>query len=96
MTADDPGKAAGLWGRVLTVDATTNTVSRADLGREILRQYLGGSYLGTYLWLENSRLEVDPFSAVNSLVIAPGLLTGYPVIAAIATTSGVQRSMSGM
>jgi aldehyde:ferredoxin oxidoreductase len=96
VTADDPGKAAGLWGRVLTVDATTNTVSRADLRREILRQYLGGSYLGTYLWLENSRLEVDPLSAVNSLVIAPGLLTGYPVIAANRTSFAAKSPLTGL
>lgn len=78
-------------GRILTVDTTTGTVSAAYLDRDTVREFLGGSYLGTYLWLESARLEVAPLSAANTLVVAPGLLTGYPIFTA-SRTSFVAKS----
>ena len=95
-THSDMYQGARAPGRVLTVDATTNSVFATDLDPKIIRQHLGGSYLGTYLWLESSRLEVDPLSAANSLVIAPGLLTGYPVIAANRTSFVAKSPLTGL
>lgn len=89
-------QTVGAFGRTLTVDLTTGTTSTQTLDSDLIRQYLGGSYLGTYLWLENSRLEVDPLSAANSLVIAPGLLTGYPVFTASRTSFVSKSPLTGL
>ena len=58
--------------------------------------YLGGSYPGTKLWLDTSRLEVDALSAANTLVIAPGLLTGYPVFTANRTSFVSKSPLTGL
>jgi len=83
-------------GRVLTVDVTTGSVAVQDLDRSVVRQCLGGSYLGTYLWLEGSRLEVDPESAANSLIVAPGLLTGYPVMTGTRASFVAKSPLTGL
>ena len=83
-------------GRILTVDTTTGTISTQDLDRTVVREYLGGSYLATYLWLESARLEVDPLSAANTLVIAPGLLTGYPIFTASRSSFVAKSPLTGL
>ena len=82
--------------RVLDIDLTTSSISVRSIDGETVRQYLGGSFFGTYLWLESARLEVDPQSAANSLVIVPGLLTGYPVIAANRTSFVAKSPLTGI
>ncbi len=81
---------------ILTVGLTTGTISKQDLDAETIRNYLGGSYLGTKLWLDTSRLEVDALSAANTLVIAPGLLTGYPVFTANRTSFVSKSPLTGL
>lgn len=82
--------------RVLCVDLTTGSIASQGLALDVVQQHLGGSYLGTYLWLENSRMEVDPESAANSLCVVPGLLTGYPVIAANRTSFVAKSPLTGL
>ncbi|MEX0974285.1 MAG: aldehyde ferredoxin oxidoreductase family protein [Bacillota bacterium] len=88
--------AVRTFGHTLIVDLTTGTVSTQDLDKNVIREYLGGSYLGTYLWLESARLEVDPLSAANSLVVAPGLLTGYPALTASRASFVSKSPLTGL
>ena len=82
--------------KVLDIDLTTSSVAVRDVGEETVQRYLGGSFLGTYLWLEASRLEVDPQSAANSLVVVPGFLTGYPVITASRASFVAKAPFTGL
>ena len=82
--------------RAVAVDATTRSITCSPLEDAVRRRYLGGSYLATHLWLESSRLEVDPLSAANALVIAPGLLTGFPIIAANRTSLVSKSPQTGL
>lgn len=82
--------------RALVVDATTGSITGSPIQAEIRRDYLGGACLATRLWLESSRLEVDPLSAANALVIAPGLLTGFPIAAANRTSLVAKSPLTGL
>jgi len=93
---DMSNKDQSFSGKVLVLDLTTGSSSTMALDRNILKEYLGGSYLGTYLWREHSRLEVDPLSPANSLVAAPGFLTGYPVIAANRLSFVAKSPLTGL
>jgi len=84
------------FGHILTVDFTTGTISSQDLDPSVVREFIGGSYLGTQLWLESARLEVDPLSAANTLVIAPGLLAGYPVFTASRASFVAKSPLTGL
>lgn len=92
MNATNPS----LLQKVVIVDATICGVSSYKVPEETSREFLGGSYLGTHLWLESSRLEVDPLSAANALVVAPGLLTGFPIIAANRTSFVSKSPQTGL
>jgi len=83
-------------GKVLVVDLTTNCSTVLELDEKVRSTYLGGSYLGTYLWLEHSRLEVDPLCPSNPLVFCPGFLTGYPVIAANRISLVAKSPLTGL
>jgi len=83
-------------GRVVVVDATTGSVTDYPLQETVRLGYLGGSCLASRLWLESTRLEVDPLSAANTLVIAPGLLTGFPVPHAGRTSLAAKSPLTGL
>lgn len=82
--------------RAVVVDATTGSVTDSPIQDRIRQDYLGGSCLATRLWLESSRLEVDPLSAANALVIAPGMLTGFPITAANRTSLVAKSPLTGL
>jgi aldehyde:ferredoxin oxidoreductase len=82
--------------RGVVVDATTGTITDSLIPEAVRLRYLGGSYLATHLWLESSRLEVDPLSAANALVIAPGVLTGFPLVAANRTSLVSKSPQTGL
>lgn len=70
----------GAWGRLVSVDLSTGKVSEERIHPTILRQYIGGRGLATYiLWKELGKRwrEVDPLGSENILTIVTGPLTGY-------------------
>ncbi len=71
---------SGVNYRYLEVDLSRCSYRVVELPRRVLRDYLGGRGLGTYiLWRELGREwgDVDPLSPRNVLVMATGPLTGY-------------------
>ena len=69
-------------GRYLRVDLGAQTVSEHELPWPLVERFLAGNGLGTELWLQESRLDVDPLGPENALVIMGGLLCGTPVLTA--------------
>jgi aldehyde:ferredoxin oxidoreductase len=69
----------GYHGCVLRIDLTSGHAERVPLPEAMLREYLGGSGLGTRLLLDAGAAEADPLSAEASLVFAFSPLVGSPL-----------------
>ncbi|MFH1624194.1 MAG: aldehyde ferredoxin oxidoreductase family protein [Pseudomonadota bacterium] len=69
----------GFFNRVLYVNLTQATHEAVNIPDEVLRDYLGGKGLGSYLLSENNRAKVDPFSSENHLIFAAGCVTDTKV-----------------
>lgn len=69
----------GYHGCYLRIDLTTGESQRVPLEPVFLRQYLGGSGLGTALILREGTAEVDPLSPAASLALVFSPLVGSPV-----------------
>lgn len=68
----------GWCGRLLRVDLTRGSVRVEGLEEKVLRRFLGGRGLATYLLWREVPGRADPLGPENVLVFAPGVLTGVP------------------
>lgn len=64
------------YGDILTVDLTTQRVSRQPLAESVVRQYLGGRGLNTWHMLGAADATIDPLDPRSDLLLSVGLLTG--------------------
>ena len=71
--------AGGYHGRYLRVDLTTAAGEFVEIEDQQLRQFLGGSGLGTHLLLREQSASVDPLGAASALVVAFSPLVGSPL-----------------
>jgi len=87
--------------RVLYVDLATGKTETKPLKEDLLKNYIGGIGLGMKLWLDNSKVGVDPFSPENPLVFVTGPLTGtmapsagnsYAVVSKSPLTEGINEA----
>jgi aldehyde:ferredoxin oxidoreductase len=69
----------GFYGRILKVDLTDRHWRIEAIGDDVLKTYLGGKGIGTYLLYENNPAGVDPLAPENCLIFATGPATGSPV-----------------
>ncbi len=74
----------GFFDKILIVDLSTGKTENLHPGEEFFRSCLGGSGIGAWFLLKDTRPDTDPLSPENVLIIAPGLATG-------AAVSGVSR-----
>lgn len=75
----ETGEVCGYHGRYLRVDVATGVAQSIALPEGILRRFLGGSGLGTYLLLLERGDSADPLSAAAPLVFAFSPLVGSPL-----------------
>ena len=66
----------GYHGAYLVVDLTDESVRREPLSENILRRFIGGIGLGTYLLHEHCPPRIDPLDPVNPLIFATSPLVG--------------------
>jgi len=69
----------GYHGCVVRIDVTSGHAERVPLPDALLRDYIGGSGLGTRLLLDAGAAEADPLSPDASLVFAFSPLVGSPL-----------------
>src|SRR5437660_12835102 len=69
----------GYHGRYLRIDLSTGASSWVPLAEEMLRRFLGGVGLGTYLLCRESRAGVDPLSPEAPLIFSLSPLVGTPL-----------------
>ncbi|AEG13808.1 Aldehyde ferredoxin oxidoreductase [Desulfofundulus kuznetsovii DSM 6115] len=93
----------GFTGKILLVDLTKSEILVEKPAEEFYRQYLGGPGIGLYYLLKNNKRHIDPLGPENTLVFAPGLLTGtsapcvprYTVLAKSPLTGALGKSEAG-
>jgi aldehyde:ferredoxin oxidoreductase len=68
----------GFFNQLLRIDLTRQRFSVEPIPDSILRSYLGGKGLGTFLLLKENPPHVDPFSPQNRLIFTLGPLADTP------------------
>lgn len=66
------------WNKLARVDLTSGNVSYEEIGKEVLKKYIGGRGLGAKILYNNIDPDCDPLSE-NILVFTAGPLTGTMV-----------------
>ena len=67
----------GYMGKILRVDLSTGTLRDENLPEEpILRKFIGGQALASYILLKELPLNATPFGPENIVVMMTGPLTG--------------------
>jgi len=69
----------GHFGRFLRVDLSTRRFDRVPLADDVLRRFVGGSGLGTWLLARESPAGVEPFAPEAALIVALSPLVGTPL-----------------
>jgi aldehyde:ferredoxin oxidoreductase len=68
----------GFFNRLLRVDLSKKKTSVEPIPESVLRDYLGGKGLGSYLLVKENPPGVDPFSPQNHLIFTLGPLADTP------------------
>ena len=66
----------GYHGAYLVVDLTHRSVRWEPLGENVLRRFIGGTGLGTYLLYEHCPPRIDPLDPANPLIFVTSPLVG--------------------
>src|SRR4051794_1077505 len=69
----------GYHGRYLRIDLTRGRADWVPLAEDILRRFLGGSGLGTYLLHKEAPPRVEPFAPEAPLIFSLSPLVGTPL-----------------
>jgi aldehyde:ferredoxin oxidoreductase len=69
----------GYHGRYLRVDLSTGCGTWVPLSEEVLRRYVGGVGLGTYLLHQEARAGIDPIAPEAPLIFCLSPLVGTPL-----------------
>jgi aldehyde:ferredoxin oxidoreductase len=93
----------GYHGRALHVDVSTGKRWEEELSEDVLRAFVGGIGLGTYLLYEHCPFGIDPLDPANPLIFATSPFVGtaittsakYAVLARSPLTGFIGDSLSG-
>ena len=66
----------GFYGKLLRINLTAKSFRTEEIEEEVLRRYLGGKGLGSYLLLNNVAPGIDPLSPDNKMIFVAGPATG--------------------
>jgi aldehyde:ferredoxin oxidoreductase len=88
--------AGGYFGQALVVNATDGTSETLPLPGEILRAYLGGAGLGTWLLLRLGPPGVDPLGAAAPLAFVFSPLVGTPLTTSAKFAVVAKSPLTGM
>jgi len=93
----------GFTGKILLVNLTDAEILVEEPAEEFYRKYLGGPGIGLYYLLKDNKCNINPLGPDNTLIFAPGLLTGtnapcvprYTVMAKSPLTGALGKSEAG-
>jgi aldehyde:ferredoxin oxidoreductase len=63
-------------GDLLRIDLTTGSIDEGELDPDLIKEYIGGKGIGTYLLRQEVGPDVDPLSPDNKLIFCTGPLSG--------------------
>jgi aldehyde:ferredoxin oxidoreductase len=86
----------GYFGRALVIDVTAGTSSVPPLPGKVLRSYLGGVGLGTWLLHRISSAGCDPLGPSAPLVFAFSPLVGTPLATSAKFAVVAKSPLTGM
>lgn len=69
----------GYHGRYLRIDLSARLVEQRPLSPDVLRQFVGGAGLGTWLLLQERAATIDPLDAAAPLIFIFSPLVGSPL-----------------
>src|SRR5215813_3601118 len=76
---DMPAAPFGYHGAYLRIDVSNGRVDRVPIAEEVLRQYLGGVGLGTWLLLKEGAATAAPLAPAASIAFVFSPLVGSPL-----------------
>jgi aldehyde:ferredoxin oxidoreductase len=88
--------AGGYFGRALITDASTGTAETLELPDDVLRAYIGGAGLGTWLMHRLGAPEADPLSAEAPLAYVFSPLVGTPLTTSAKFAVVARSPLTGM
>jgi len=83
-------------GNKLTIDLENGAASIEPLDPAFARKYIGGRGFTSRLNYDLNPKEVDPLSPENTLVIAPGALSGSPAFSSARFVAGARSPLTGI
>lgn len=69
----------GFYGKLLRINLADKSYAVEDIPEQVLKSFLGGKGLGSYLLLNNVPAGTDPLSPDNKLIFTTGSATGTTV-----------------
>ncbi|MBZ4688432.1 MAG: aor2 [Clostridiales bacterium] len=66
----------GFYGKLLRVDLTEEDFLVEEISQDVLKSYLGGKGLGSYLLLKHETASIKPLSPENKIIFLTGNATG--------------------
>ncbi len=85
-----------MFGRTLVIDITKKKVSAQTIRKDILKLFLGGRGLGSFLLYNLTRGQIDPLGPHNVLIFSTGPLTGTPTPASARFTVTAKSPETGI
>jgi aldehyde:ferredoxin oxidoreductase len=83
-------------GRVLIVDLTSGKIEVEALDEAFAKKYIGGRGFTSRLQYDLIPKDVDPLGPENTLIFAPGALTGSPTFATGRVVAGARSPLTGI
>lgn len=82
--------------KLVAVDLRDGSISQRLLSEDIVRSYLGGRGVNSYLLYQHLSPEIDPFDRKNCLIVGAGALTGISGVATARLTVSGKSPETGL
>lgn len=82
--------------KLIEVDLSSETIKVSDLPQGLIRDYLGGRGINSYLLYQYTNNKTLPLSKDNALIVGTGLFTGLKGLAFSRTTITAKSPESGL
>ena len=84
--------ASKITGKLLHVDLTTRQTRTEELSETVMRKYMGGGALASYILLRDMPAGVDPLGPDNVLVVMTSIINGLSLSGSNRYTAAASES----
>jgi len=88
--------ASDYLGRILKIDLSSGKIEFDTLNEAFAKKYIGGRGFTSRLQYDLIPKDVDPLGPDNTLIFAPGALTGTPTFATGRVVAGARSPLTGI